>query len=75
MTKKSQAQFTKPKKSRFAFVGGTIGELRKVVWPTRQETMRLTIMVLVVCLIVGLVLGAVDYGFSGLITNVFLGGN
>lgn len=75
MPKKSQSRITKPKRSRFAFVGDIIGELRKVTWPTRQETLRLTIMVLIVCIAVGLLLGAIDYGFAELVTKVFLGGS
>ena len=35
-------------------------ELRKVVWPTRPETVRTTIMVIVLILIVGLILWGVD---------------
>ena len=74
MTKKSQPQIVKPKKKpRFAFIGDTIGELRKVVWPSRQETLRLTVMVIIVCLIVGLFLGALDYGLAGL-AKMLLGG-
>ena len=75
MTKKSQSQITKHKKSRFAVVGDIVSELRKVVWPTRQEALRLTVMVLIVCIAVGLLLGAIDYGFAELVANVFLGGN
>jgi len=36
--------------------------------------MRLTVMVLAVCVVVGLLLGAIDYGFSELVAKVFLGG-
>ena len=74
MPKKSQPEVIKRKKSRFAFVGDTISELRKVVWPTRQETLRLTVMVLIVCITIGLVLGAIDYGFAELVSKVLLGG-
>ena len=75
MPKKVQSQIQKPKKrSRFAGVRDTIDELRKVVWPTRREAFRLTLMVLAVCLAVGIFLGALDYGFSQLVTKVFLGG-
>jgi len=74
LSKKSQPEITKRKKSRFAFVGDTVSELRKVVWPTRQETLRLTIMVLIVCITIGLFLGALDYGFAELVTKVLLGG-
>ena len=72
---KTKAKSIKAKKSRFAFVGDTISELRKVVWPTRQETTRLTVMVLIVCVIMGIVLGTIDYGFSELISKVFLRGS
>ena len=70
----SQAQILKPKRSRFAFVSGIIDELRKVTWPTRREAVRLTIMVIVVCVVVGIFLGAIDYGFAELVAKVFLGG-
>ena len=36
-------------------------ELRKVVWPTREETTRLTLVVIGVSVGVGLVLGGFDY--------------
>ena len=35
-------------------------ELRKVVWPTRQETMRATGLITVVVVIISLLLGAMD---------------
>ena len=74
MTKKSQPQIIKPKKrSRFAFIGDIVGELRKVTWPSRRDTVRLTIMVIIVCGIVGLFLGALDYGFAELVAKVFIG--
>lgn len=73
--KKAQPQTLKPKKrSRFAFIGDIIGELRKVVWPSRRETLRLTAMVIGLCVAVGLILGLLDYGFAELVTRVFLGG-
>ena len=72
--KKSQAQPAQPKKRRFTFFTDIINELRKVVWPTRQETTRLTLIVLGICLVMALILGALDFGFSELVTKVFLGG-
>lgn len=72
--KKAQASGAPPKKRRFTFFADIIGELKKVVWPTRQETTRLTLIVIGLCLIMGLILGAVDYGFSELVAKVFLGG-
>ncbi len=64
----------KPKRSRFAFIRDIIDELRKVTWPTRREAVRLTIMVIIVCVVVGIFLGAIDYGFAELVAKVFLGG-
>jgi len=47
-------------------------ELRKVHWPTRQETMAATIVVILVVLIVSLWLGFVDAALSFVFTR-FLG--
>jgi len=52
----------------------TIAELRKVVWLTRREIIHLTVLVLIVSVAAGVVLGAVDYGFSNLVNKLFLGG-
>ena len=38
-------------------------ELKKVTWPTRQETLRWSILVIVVSVGVGLYLGGLDYVF------------
>ena len=40
--------------------------MRKVVWPTREQTTRLTILVIVVSAFMGVLLGAVDLGFGRL---------
>ena len=74
MVYKSQPQIVAKKRSRFAFFGDVIGELRKVTWPSRRDTIRLTIMVIIVCGIVGIFLGLLDYGFTELIARVFLRG-
>jgi preprotein translocase subunit SecE len=54
----------------FKFVGEVYSELRRVTWPTREETTRLTIMVMAVAAAVGVFLGLVDIGFSRLITEI-----
>jgi preprotein translocase subunit SecE len=65
---------TATKRSRFSFIGETIAELKKVVWLTRREMTYLTFMVLIVAIIVGLILGGFDYGFTNLVDKLFLGG-
>jgi preprotein translocase subunit SecE len=52
------------------------GELRKVTWPTREESWRLTIIVLIVALIFALFLWGFDTVFSSgtkAIVSQFLG--
>jgi preprotein translocase subunit SecE len=43
-----------------------ISELRRVTWPSREETTRLTIMVLAVSAAIGAFLGLIDLGFAQL---------
>ena len=62
------------KRSRFSIIGETIAELKKVVWLTRREAAYLTFMVLIVAIIVGILLGAFDFGFTNLVDKFFLGG-
>lgn len=57
---------------RFKFVGDTVTELRKVVWPTRQEATYLTTIVIVVTVIVAMALWAIDLGFAELMNIVLL---
>lgn len=59
---------------RFKFIGEIIAELKKVIWLTRREAAYLTVLVLIVAVTVGLVLGIIDYGFTRLVNNIFLGG-
>ena len=39
-------------------------ELRKVTWPTWRETIRLTIVVIIVTTIVGIYVGGIDYALT-----------
>ena len=59
---------------RFRFIGETIAELRKVIWLTRREAAYLTVLVLLVAITMGLILGIIDYGFTKIVNNVFIGG-
>ncbi|MBM4463437.1 MAG: preprotein translocase subunit SecE [Chloroflexi bacterium] len=59
--------------TRFRFFSDIIAELKKVVWPTRRDTIRLTVIVLIVCITLGILLGALDYGFTHLVWDVLLG--
>jgi preprotein translocase SecE subunit len=41
-------------------------EHKKVVWPTKDEITRLTVMVIIIAGSIGVFLGAADYGFTKL---------
>jgi preprotein translocase subunit SecE len=45
----------------------TVGELRKVAWPTIAETRRLTLIVLAVMFAMSILLGSLDWLFSKLV--------
>lgn len=49
---------------------GTLGELRKVTWPTPQEAWQLTKVVIVVMLAMSALLGLLDFVFTRLIALV-----
>jgi preprotein translocase subunit SecE len=53
------------------YINETVGELRKVTWPTRKEATNLTIIVLVVTIAVGLFLGLMDFFFSRFFALLF----
>ena len=44
------------------FFKDVYGEMQKVVWPTRAQTIRYTIAVIALSLSVAVILGAADYG-------------
>jgi len=49
-------------------------ELRKVVWPTRQETVQTTIVILVVVMIISIILWLIDLLLGWVILDKLLGG-
>ena len=48
-----------------------IAELRKVVWPTRNELMTYTSVVIVFVAIIVAIVATLDYGFGKLVMAVF----
>jgi preprotein translocase subunit SecE len=57
----------------FNYFAEIINELKKVVWLSRREIVYLTALVLIVTIITGIILGALDFGFTELVDKVFLG--
>ncbi len=54
------AAFTVPGRAARAFLAESQLELRKVVWPTRDETVRTTVVIAIVVVIISIVLGLID---------------
>jgi preprotein translocase subunit SecE len=50
-----------------AWYRGVVAELRKVTWPTREETIKLSTLVIAISVVVGLFLGTADAIFARLI--------
>ncbi|AZL85948.1 preprotein translocase subunit SecE [Aliivibrio salmonicida] len=67
------AAFTAKGQTAIEFARESRMEVRKVVWPTRQETTQTTFIVLAVCIVMALILWGIDgimVRLIGLITGV-----
>jgi preprotein translocase SecE subunit len=62
------------KRSRLMFFVDAFNELRKAHWPSRKETARLSVLVFTVCVVVGAILGGLDFLFTKLMGLVLFGG-
>lgn len=51
-----------------SYVKNSIAELKKVTWPTKQQTIRYSGMVVAVSVAVAVFFAVLDFGFSRLIT-------
>lgn len=47
-----------------SYVKSSLEELTKVTWPTKNQAVRLTIIVLIFCIIIAVFLSVVDYLFN-----------
>ncbi len=52
------------------FLGEVKAELQKVIWPTRTETIKYTVTVILFSIGVALILGAADYGLFTLFSRI-----
>jgi preprotein translocase SecE subunit len=63
-------QITSAPRSLITFLREAKEELGKVSWPTREATLRYTVIIVIVSLAVGVVTGGIDYLFALLIEQV-----
>jgi preprotein translocase subunit SecE len=60
-----------PKAAPVQYIREVITELKKVTWPTRQETVKLTAVVIAISLIVGAFIGGLDAFILRITTFLF----
>lgn len=72
MSKATTTAGPKPDNALVRYLKETRAELRKVTWPTRQQAINLTIIVLGVTIVMAIFLGAVDLVFASIM--LFLAG-
>ena len=65
-------QEVQPENRFVQFYRETTAELRKVVWPTRDEAMRLTGIVLAVVVAIAIFLGAIDAALTQLMRFILV---
>jgi len=56
----------------YNFISESKAELLKVNWPTKQQTINYTLIIIGVSLAVALFLGGLDYLFSGILENYII---
>lgn len=62
---------TKPEKSGFGdYLKGARAELRKIIWPNKEETGRYTFVVITISLIVALIVYLLDLIFANLLNLI-----
>lgn len=54
-------------KLKLGFIRNVIAELRKVAWPSREEAIRLTAIVLAVTIVIAAILWVIDTAFTELV--------
>ncbi|MCF7906477.1 preprotein translocase subunit SecE [Patescibacteria group bacterium] len=62
MSKKEEKQNKKDN-----YFKASLEELKKVTWLSRKEAISHTIVVIIICLVIGLFLGSIDFGLTKLL--------
>lgn len=61
------------KKSLTRFIKEIRNELKKVIWPTREQLINNTMTVLMACFVVGLLIWVADLGLGKVSEAIFMG--
>lgn len=69
---RSSGRSAKPDRTTPAlFTRQVAAELRKVIWPTRNELVTYTVVALVFCIVMTAIVTSLDYGFTQLMFVLF----
>lgn len=49
-------------------------ELSKVVWPSRKDSIRLTVAVIVFSIVLAIIIGIIDFAFTKILQKIILKG-
>ncbi len=52
------------------YINAAVAELHQVRWPTRQQAVRLSVIVFVFCAISSIFFGGIDFGMSWVIQQI-----
>lgn len=68
----SSTAIVKTASNRFKYIAGIWAELKKVVWLSRKEVAYLTTLVLIVAIIAGALLWAIDLGLTAIVEKFLI---
>ena len=52
------------------YLRDTVSELKQISWPTREQTLKLTLIVIAVSILVAVYIGALDFSFTTLLAKL-----
>lgn len=56
--------------SPITYLKETRDEMKKVIWPSRDDVLRLTVIVIIISIVVGLYIGALDFLFTMILDTI-----
>ncbi|MDP2684823.1 MAG: preprotein translocase subunit SecE [bacterium] len=54
----------------FSYIKESKDELKKVIWPSRKETIKYTLLVIGISIVTAIFLGAIDFGLNIVVEKI-----
>ena len=58
------------KKTKVSFWKGVKAEFKKIIWPTRQDVVKQTILIVIITIILGVIIKFLDTGIQALLNLI-----